>query len=173
MKKTDARRLARAAVMAAICCVATMAIQIPSPLSGYLNLGDCTVLLSGWLLGPWYGLAAGGLGSALADVCSGYAVYAPGTLVIKGAMAAVSGTLYALLRRRAGHLASCLASGLAGECIMAAGYLAYDGLCLGFGLAALAGLPGNLVQGAAGLAAATALSAALGDAPGTDRGEEG
>ena len=28
-----------------------MVVQIPSPMNGYVNLGDCFVLLSGWLLG--------------------------------------------------------------------------------------------------------------------------
>ena len=53
------------ALFMALCCVATMVIQIPSPTQGYVNLGDCVVLLSGWLLGPWYGIAAAGIGSAL------------------------------------------------------------------------------------------------------------
>ena len=55
-------------------------ISVPSPVSGYVNLGDCGVLLSAWVLGPWYGGAAAGIGSMLADIFSGYAHYAPGTL---------------------------------------------------------------------------------------------
>ena len=74
-------------MLAALCCVATMIIKIPSPLKGYLNLGDCVVLLSGWLLGPAYGFAAAGIGSALADIFSGYVIYAPATFIIKGLMA--------------------------------------------------------------------------------------
>ena len=34
-------------VMEALPCVATMLIKLPSPLKGYLNLGDCVVLLDG------------------------------------------------------------------------------------------------------------------------------
>ena len=49
-------------LLAALCCVATMIIKIPSPLKGYLNLGDCIVLVSGWLLAPGYALAAAGIG---------------------------------------------------------------------------------------------------------------
>ena len=44
-------------MLAALCCVATMIIKIPSPLKSYLNLGDCVVLLSGWFLGSAYGFA--------------------------------------------------------------------------------------------------------------------
>ena len=55
------------AVMIALTCVLTLAVKIPTPTKGYLNLGDCAVLLSGWLLGPAWGAVAGGVGSALED----------------------------------------------------------------------------------------------------------
>ena len=62
------RKLVLAALFAALCTVMTMVIQVPSPMQGYVNLGDCAVLLSAWVLGPWYGGAAAGLGSMLADL---------------------------------------------------------------------------------------------------------
>ena len=89
MSDKKIRTMVLAAVLAALACVATMVVQIPSPMNGYVNLGDCFVLLSGWLLGPWWGAAAGGIGSMLADLLLGYGHYAPGTLVIKGLMALV------------------------------------------------------------------------------------
>ena len=90
-ERDSLRRLVQASMLAAMACAATLVIQIPSPMNGYVNLGDAVVLLSGWLLGPWYGFAAAGVGSMLADLFSGYAHYAAGTLLIKGAMAAVAG----------------------------------------------------------------------------------
>ena len=74
-----------------------MVVQIPSPLNWFVNLGDCFVLLSGWLLGPWWGAAAGGIGSMLADLLLGYGHYAPGTLVIKGLMALVGALVFKAL----------------------------------------------------------------------------
>ena len=59
------KRIVITALMAAMVCVATMIIKIPSPMKGYLNIGDCIVLLCGWLLSPGYGFVAAGLGSAL------------------------------------------------------------------------------------------------------------
>lgn len=53
-------------------------------MKGYVNIGDTVVLLSGVLFGPLTGLAAGGLGSALADLLLGYGFWAPWTLLIKG-----------------------------------------------------------------------------------------
>ena len=52
MNDKKIRKLVLAALLAALVCVATMVVQIPSPMQGYVNLGYCFVLLSGWLLGP-------------------------------------------------------------------------------------------------------------------------
>lgn len=52
MENQKVRKLVLSALMAALVYVATSIIQIPSPVNGYVNLGDCFVLLSGWLLGP-------------------------------------------------------------------------------------------------------------------------
>ena len=83
-----------AAMLAALACVATMIIKIPTPLKGYVNLGDCVVLLCGSILSPAYAFLAAGIGSGLADVLSGYLVYAPATFAIKGAMALVIVALF-------------------------------------------------------------------------------
>lgn len=148
MNDKKIRKLVMTALLAALTCVATMVVQIPSPMQGYVNLGDCFVLLSGWLLGPWYGFAAGGVGSMLADILLGYAHYAPGTLAIKGLMALVAALI---LKSMKGSRAGYLAGGAAAECIMVAGYFGYASLLLGKGLAAAASIPGNIFQGAVGL----------------------
>ena len=44
-------RLVLAALFTALTTVMTMVIQVPSPMQGYVNLGDCGVLLSAWVLG--------------------------------------------------------------------------------------------------------------------------
>ena len=107
------RKLVIAALLAALTCVATMIVKIPSPMKGYLNLGDCVVLLSGWILSPGYGFLAAGLGSALADLLSGYVTYAPATFVIKGLMALVAYLGFKMLHKQLGSLVSCILSGIA------------------------------------------------------------
>ena len=67
--------LVLAALFAALICVATMVFTIPLPGRGYLNTGDCFVILAGCLMGPVFGPAASAVGSALADVILGFAVY--------------------------------------------------------------------------------------------------
>ena len=59
------QRMVIAALLATVTCVVTKVVKIPSPLKGYLNLGDCVVLTAGWMLSPMYGFLAAGLGSVL------------------------------------------------------------------------------------------------------------
>ena len=100
MRDMKIRKMVLAALMAALTYVATMVVKIPSPMQGYVNLGDCCVLLSGWILGPWWGGAAAGIGSMLTDLLNGYAHYAPGTLVIKALDAIVAALIVKALGRK-------------------------------------------------------------------------
>lgn len=151
MSDRKLRKLVLAALFAALCTVMTLVIQIPSAMQGYLNLGDCAVLLAAWVLGPWYGGAAAGIGSMLADLLS-YPLYAPATLVIKFAMGIAAGGIFRALRAVNGRtLPAQLVSGVAAELIMVLGYFGYACLLLGEGLAAAASVAGNLTQGAVGL----------------------
>ena len=158
MSDKKIRTMVTAAVLAALSCVATMVVQIPSPMNGFVNLGDCFVLLSGWLLGPWWGAAAGGIGSMLADLLSGYAHYAPGTLVIKALDAMAAALIVKALGRRT---YSYVLGGIAGEAIMVAGYFVYEAAALKLGMGAAAGVLANVGQGAVGLVIALVLMALL------------
>ena len=138
-------RLVVTGLMTAFVCAATMVIKIPTPNGGYVNIGDAMVLLSGWVLGPVYGLFAAGIGSALADLFSGYGTYVAGTFLVKGAMAVIA----ALLLRKGG-LAQLIIGAVSAELVMVGGYFLYESTLLGYGMAAAASIPGNLMQGAAG-----------------------
>ena len=144
------KRLVMAAVLAALSCVATMVIKIPSPLHGYINLGDCVVLAAGWLLSPAYGFLAAGIGSALADVFSGYALYAPATFIIKGLMALVAFYGFKLIGKKFSDLPSRIISGIVAEAVMVLGYLLFESVLYGF-VPSLVNIPANCVQGAVGI----------------------
>jgi len=86
--------MALTAVFTALVCVATVMFVLYVPATeGYFNLGETMVYTTALLLGPYVGAIAGGLGSALADVFLGFPIYAPATLVIKGAEGFVVGFL--------------------------------------------------------------------------------
>lgn len=144
------KRIVIMALMAAMVCVATMIIKIPSPMKGYLNIGDCIVLLCGWLLAPGYGFVAAGLGSALADMFSGYLTYAPATFLIKGSMALIAFACFKLMNKRIGRLPSQIIGAVLAEIVMVLGYYVFEGFMYGF-IPSAVNIPANAVQGAAGL----------------------
>ena len=142
------KTLVRAALFAALTCIMTLIIQIPAP-TGHVNLGDVGVLLSAWALGPLWGAAAAGVGSALADLLS-WPAYAPATFAIKFAMAFAAALILRAARKR-GHkyIGMCLGAAAA-EAIMVGGYFVYESVVLAVGAAAAASVPFNLVQGGIG-----------------------
>ena len=144
------KKIIMAAMLAALTCVATMVIKIPSPLNGYINLGDCIVLLSGWLLSPVYGFMAAGLGSALADLFAGYVTYVPATFLIKGLMALIAFAGFRIIHKRLRNMTARIISGTAAEIFMVLGYWVFEGFLYGFGASAV-NIPANGVQGVAGL----------------------
>ena len=138
------------AMFASLACVATMIIKIPSPLHGYINLGDCIVLLAAWVLSPISAFFAAAIGSGLADLFSGYAIYAPATFVIKGLMAIVAYFSYKMLSKKIKKLPSRIIAGVLAEIVMIGGYLVFESFLYGF-VPSLANVPANGVQGVAGI----------------------
>ena len=150
------QRLVWGAMFCALVFAATW-ISVPAPSVGNVNLGDAAILLASWMLGGAWAAIASGVGAALTDLVSGYAVYAPATLVIKLLMSVVAMSLLRLggrLSRRV-WLLRVLSAALA-EVVMIVGYFLYESLVLGYGVAAVASIPFNAVQGAVGIALALA-----------------
>ena len=84
MTNEKLKKLILTALFAALACIATMIMKIPTPgTGGYIHVGDAIVILSGVVLGPWYGFAAAGLGSCMADLIGGYFIYVPITSLSK------------------------------------------------------------------------------------------
>lgn len=157
MQDNELNRLTRAAILAALVCIATIVIPIPLPGGGYANAGDIVLLVAAYILGPGLGAAAAGIGSGVADLILGYSAYAPGTFVIKAADAAAAGALYMLLGKKIKSIPAMLVAGLAGEIVMVAGYFGYETLIMGNAAAAAVGAVPNMLQGAAGIVGSTVL----------------
>ncbi len=152
--KERIRRLVYASLFAALTCVLTLIVQIPTPTKGYMNLGDAMVLLSGWLLGPFYGVFAAAIGSMLADMFTGYFLYAPATFVIKGAVALIGYLVSRPLKAKVKKYKtfSYILSGICAEAVMVCGYLVFEATVAGYGFAgALIGVPNNLMQAVLGI----------------------
>lgn len=146
MKNKNMLKVIYASLFAAIICVVTMFPQIPVPATGgYIHMGDTMILVAAWLLGPIYGSLAAAIGSMLADIFSGYIIYAPATFLVKGLVALTAVLLLKLTKGIKVKPLRYILSGLSAEIVMVLGYFLYE-LCL-YGGGAIAAIPANCLQG--------------------------
>lgn len=145
------KKLILAALFAALSCVATMSIRIPTPgTGGYIHPGDAIVILSGVILRPVWGFLAGGIGSALSDLIGGYFIYVPITFVIKGLVALAAGLLYQKIgKNQKSRYIAVILGGVADIILVAGGYFVCEFFIYGAGAAA--SIPANIIQGIGGL----------------------
>jgi uncharacterized membrane protein len=149
--KNSAVNLALLAIMTALATIMTIVIQIPYPgTSGYFNLGDTMVMLGGLLLGPVGGFFAGGVGSALADVITGWSFYAPITLVVKGLEGMAVGYLGSRVKGSAKINKLDVFAVIVGAVIMLTGYFIAQVFLFGFAAAIGELVTVNLAQVAIG-----------------------
>lgn len=147
MKKMSVQKLCVTALLTALVCVTTAAIQIPIPL-GYMHLGNVMILIAGVYFGPEIGLLAGGIGSALADLLTGFAVWVVPTLLIKSLMGYAIGRIAwgrgEAPMRKPQRIAMANAAGIL---IMIAGYTIFGGVIYGSVAAGISQVPGLTLEG--------------------------
>lgn len=167
--KENTKKIILAALFAALSCVATMSIRIPTPgTGGYIHPGDAIVILSGIILGPVWGFLAAGIGSCLSDLLGGYFVYVPITFVIKGLVALCSAFAYRKLAISSKmRYAGVVAGGIIDIILVAGGYFICEYFLYGAGAAA--SIPANIVQGVGGLVISLILYPVLAAVPDVKR----
>ena len=161
MKKEEekTKKIVMGAMMMCLIIVMTIVVKIPVPgTQGYVHLGDAMVFMTVMILGKKWGAVCSGVGSAMADIFLGGAMWAPWTLVIKGVMAYIVGAIIAgedVSKTR--EIAAMTAGGI----FMTAGYYAAEGIMYGNWAVALLGIPWNIGQFVVGGVLATVLAVAL------------
>lgn len=95
-KKLGAKEIVLMGLMTALICIAGSIIKIPS-IGGFVHLGDCMVFLSVIILGKKKGIVASAFGMFFVDILGGYYLWAPFTLLIKGVMAYITGTILEIM----------------------------------------------------------------------------
>lgn len=141
------------AVMSALVFIATFVPKIPIPL-GYAHLGDAAIFLAVIYCGRKIGIISGIIGSALADLLSGFPIWILPTIFINLAMAE---TFFRLKDK------NLIISLILASLVMTAGYtligaVLYDSLNAG-----LASTPGLLLKSAVNIFVALFLNLALKD----------
>ena len=132
------------AMFAALAFVATFLIKLPLPV-GYVHVGDGIVFLASALLPTPYAIAASAIGVSLADLCAGYVIYIPITALVRILTVICFSRKKPMLSLR-NIIALCLSI-----IICALGYWAFEAIFIYESpIAALAGVPMNLIQSAVG-----------------------
>jgi uncharacterized membrane protein len=146
-------------VFAAATAALTLFFRIPTLGSGgYLNLGDVLIIFVGLRFGRTAGWGAGAIGSAAADLIGGYAAFVPVTFIVKGLEGWLPGVI---APRPVPGVRAFIAATIAGA-VMVAGYFIGESFMPGIGpAAALAQIPGNILQGLAGALGGYALFASI------------
>lgn len=140
--RKNIKRLATTALGAAIVCVFTAFFQIPNTNGGYIHPGDSFIYLFACILPMPYSLIAGAIGASLADIISGYAVYALPTFIIKALMVIVFTN-----KQRNLSLRNLLAAAW-GTVALVGGYFVAEVVMLGYEAASLNAVQ-SLIQGVA------------------------
>ncbi len=150
-KQIRTKDLTKIAIMAALVCVATFLIKIPS-LNGYTHIGDSMVIISALILGKKKGALAAGLGASLCDLLSGYMQYIIPTFLIKSIM-----VLETLINKTK---FAFFISSIIGCVFQIFAYSLVETMLYGFP-AALASIPANIIQSIVGIVLATILASVL------------
>lgn len=158
MKRINTLFLVKCGLLTALTTLFTL-ISFPVGYGAYLNAGDSIVYVSAFVIGsPWCAVVAG-IGSMIADIILGSALYAPATFIIKAAMALTAALLIKKLPKFK-LTCSILLAGL----IMPIGYMLYELLLIALGLygdaapvVAITNMLNNLIQYVVGCAIGIAL----------------
>ncbi len=140
-------RLALVAMLIALTTVFTLVVRFPVG-GGYLNLSDVAVSFTAYAFGPWIGMISGGVGTALADLLGGYPQYAPFSLLAHG----LEGLIIGLVAGRSSKVPTMVLGWLLGSIAMVGFYFLAEGFILATWPAAIADVPGNILQAVVGLA---------------------
>jgi uncharacterized membrane protein len=150
----------QAIMMVVLIMATTLLVKIPLPTRGYFNFGDVAVVFAGLTLAAprkkngvridndhaiWMAFLAGGIGSALADVIGGFALFAPMTFIAKAlecSWAALASTSRGIF-----HLMALMLGGS----FMVITYFAFESLTPSIGMqGAFSEVIPNLIQAAGG-----------------------
>lgn len=134
------RQLCQTGIFSAIIFLFTAWLHVPS-FNGYTHIGDGFLFLAASTLPAGYAAAAGAIGAGLADLFTGYGIWAPATLVIKAATACCFTSRAPTFLCRRNYLALIPALFLC-----SGGYFCYESLITGNFIAPLHGVPGYITQ---------------------------
>ena len=142
MKRKQIRYMTMAGIFCALVFVFTAYLHVPV-YTGYAHIGDGFIFLVACLLPLPYSIFVGGVGACLADLLTGYAIYAPASLIIKAASVL-------FFSRKSTHIVSLrnMIALICAAVLCVGGYYIYEVIITGSFVSPLAGIVGNIIQSA-------------------------
>lgn len=140
MKDQKIRLMCIAGIFTAIVFVFTAYLHIPSH-TGYTHVGDGFIYLAACMLPLPYAMFVGAGGALLADCLTGYAIWAPGSIIIK----TVAVLFFSRKSARIISIRNLLAL-IPAWAVCIGGYYLYETLITGNFVAPLSGIPGYITQ---------------------------
>ena len=140
MKDQKIRLMCIAGIFTAIVFVFTAYLHIPSH-TGYTHVGDGFIYLAACMLPLPYAMFVGAGGALLADCLTDYAIWAPGSIIIK----TVAVLFFSRKSARIISIRNLLAL-IPAWAVCIGGYYLYEALITGNFVAPLSGIPGYITQ---------------------------
>ena len=140
MKDQKIRLMCIAGIFTASVFVFTAYLHIPSH-TGYTHVGDGFIYLAACMLPLPYAMFVGAGGALLADCLTGYAIWAPGSIIIK----TVAVLFFSRKSARIISIRNLLAL-IPAWAVCIGGYYLYEALITGNFVAPLSGIPGYITQ---------------------------
>lgn len=139
MRNTKIKLMCLTGIFIAIVFVFTAYLHIPSH-TGYTHVGDGFIYLAACLLPLPYAAFVGAVGALLADLLTGFAIWAPGSVIIK-----IAAVFFFSRRTKIAGTRNLLAL-IPASLICIGGYYLYEAIITANFLAPLAGIPGYITQ---------------------------
>ena len=140
MKRNQIKLLCISSIFTALVFVVTAYLHIPT-YNGYVHVGDGFIFLAACLLPTPNAIFVAAVGAMLADCLTGFAIWAPGSMIIKVLIA----LLFTCKGRKVISLRNILML-IPAAIISIAGYYFYEVLITGNFVSSLAGIPGSTIQ---------------------------
>ena len=145
-KKNKTLKLCITALFIALTCIFTMVIQIPIPL-GYAHLGNSVILFAVFYFDEKGGVLAGSVGSALADMLTGFNQWIIPTLIIKAALALTAALIGKKKEKWKLYSVRTIIALILSMAVMVIGYTISGAIMYGSIGAGLASAPGLMAEG--------------------------
>ena len=140
MKNNKIKYMCIAGVLTALVFVVTAYLHIPM-YNGYIHFGDGIIYLAACLLPLPYAVAVGAGGALLSDCVTGFAIWAPASVIIK----ALTTLLFSSKKDTIINIRNSLVL-LPAAILCAGGYYLYEALLYGNFVAPLASISSNIIQ---------------------------